>query len=73
MRDVEYSFAALLNKKFAQVSQILFVRSVAGAKGSIADIRLVVLLDEIANVDLLLPETTPNPSAGSGLIFGLLF
>ena len=54
---IQYTFFALFYKEVTQDSQIFLVRSVAGArKDSIPFVRLVILLDEVANVDLLLPE-----------------
>src|SRR5215470_7203764 len=48
------------------VFQILCVRAVAGVKRSVSVVRLVVLLNEVANVDLLLPEAGPESLPGRG-------
>ena len=68
LRDVEHSFFALLDKEFVQAIPDLFRALGSGRQeGSIALIGLVVLLDEVANIDLFLPETRPKSASTASL------
>ena len=65
--DVEHALAAFLDEQLLEdVPDVLGPRCRGLQKGRISVVRLVVLLNEIANVDFLLPETGSKPLPGRG-------
>ena len=70
LRDVEHAFPALLDKELVQACPEL-LRTFGGRREErfVAVVGLVVLLDEVANVDLLLPETGLEAVPGRAIPF----
>ena len=65
LRDVEHALLALLDEQFVQrVPDLLRARGRRREERPVALVRAVVLLDEVADVDLLLPEAGRNPASG---------
>ena len=70
--DVEHSFSSLLNEQLAEhAPEFLRARGCRSQKRAVAIVRLVVLLNEIANVDSFLPESRLKllPWTGRGCRF----
>ena len=58
LRNVEHAFLSLFHKEFVQpIPQVLGPLGCGRKKRPVSLVWLVVLLDEVANIDLLLPET----------------
>ena len=66
LRDVEHALLPLLDEQLVErLPDLLRARGGGREERFVAVVRLVVLLDEVANVDLLLPETGSESRPGA--------
>ena len=70
--DVEHALLALLDEqRLERFPDLLRARGRRREKAAVTVVRLVILLDEVADVDLVLPESGPKPAPGRLRRFGV--